>query len=83
MFNKFSKVKYLPLADFFKNQPSEICRHLSEKASESKLFGPYKLQNHTNDGKGKEKRKSEEEERRRGEKSDGCTLSYCNGYFGG
>ena len=38
---------------------------MSEKASESKLFGPYKLQNHTNDGKGKEKRKSEEEERRK------------------
>ena len=47
---------------------------MSEKASEGKLFGPYKLQNHTNDGKGKEKRKSAEEERRRGEKSDGCIL---------
>ena len=41
---------------------------MSEKASESKLFGPYKLQNHTNDGKGKEKerarRKKGEEEKK-------------------
>ena len=28
------------------------------------------------------KRKSEEEERRRGEKSNGCTISFYNGYFG-
>ena len=34
---------------------------------------PDKLENHTSDGKGKEKRKSEEEERRRQE-SNGCTL---------
>ena len=38
---------------------------MSEKASEGKFFGPDKLQNHTNDGKGKEKRKSAEEERRK------------------
>ena len=28
------------------------------------------------------KRKSEEEDRRRGEKSNGCTISFYNGYFG-
>ena len=38
---------------------------MSEKASEGKFFGPDKLQNQTNDGKGKEKRKSAEEERRK------------------
>ena len=70
MFNKFSKVKYLPLDDFLKTNLakfailSEIC-HLSEKASEGKFFGPDKLPNQTNDGKGKEKRKSTEEERRK------------------
>ena len=38
---------------------------MSEKASEGKFFGPDKLPNQTNDGKGKEKRKSTEEERRK------------------
>ena len=42
---------------FFENQPSDICRHLSEKASKGRLFGPDKLQNHTNEAKGKEKKK--------------------------
>ena len=31
--------------------------------------------------KERRKRKSEEEERRRREKSNGCTLSFSNGYF--
>ena len=42
---------------FFENQPNEICSHLSEKASKGRLFGPDKLQNNTNEGKGKEKKK--------------------------
>ena len=42
---------------FFENQPHEICRHSSEKASKDRLFGPDKLQNHTNQGKGEEKKK--------------------------
>ena len=32
--------------------------------------------------KEKERRKSEKEEKRRREKSNGCTLSFDNGYFG-
>ena len=48
---------YIYIADFLKNHPNGICRHLSEKASEGKFFGPDKLQNHTNDGKGKQKKK--------------------------
>ena len=32
--------------------------------------------------KERRKRKSEEKERRRREKSNGCTLSFYNGYFG-
>ena len=31
--------------------------HLSEKASEGRFFGPDKLQNHTNEGNGKERNK--------------------------
>ena len=46
------------------------------------VFGPDKLQNHTNEGKRKEKKMSEEEGKRKGEKSKGCTLSFYNGYFG-
>ena len=65
-------LKYLS-SRCFENQPNEICSHLSEKASEvTSLFGPDKLQNHTNErtkGEERRKRKSEEEERRtRGKK---------------
>ena len=42
---------------FYENQPNGICRHLSEKASKGNFLGPDKLQNHTNKGKGKEKKK--------------------------
>ena len=67
---------------FFENQPNEICSHLSEKPSKGRFFKPDELQYHTNEGKGRRKRKSEEEEKRRREKSNGCTLSFYNGYFG-
>ena len=68
----------------FENQPNEICSHLSEKASKGKFFGPDKLQNHSNEEKRKEKKKNGEEhiERRTKERSNGCTLSFYNGYFG-
>ena len=46
---------------FCENQPNEICRHLSEKASKNRFLKPEKLQNHRNEGKRKEK------ERARGE----------------
>ena len=42
---------------FFENQPNEIFSHLSEKASKGKFRKPEKLQNHSNEGKGKEKKK--------------------------
>ena len=42
---------------FFENQPNEICSHLSEKASHGRFLKPDKLQNHSNEGKGKEKEK--------------------------
>ena len=43
---------------------------------------PEKLQNHGNEGKGKEKKKSEEKERRRRKKSNAYILSFYNSYFG-
>ena len=55
---------------------------MGEKASKGRFLGRDKLQNHTNEGTGKENKKSEEEERRRKEKSSGCTLSFYNGYLG-
>ena len=82
---KFNQVQvlvqvYLLITDmssrFFENQPNEICSHLRDKASKGTFLKPEKLQNHSNEEKGKEKRKSEEKERRRREKSNGCTLSF-------
>ena len=60
----------------FENKPNEICSHLSEK-------GLDKHQDHSSEGKGTEKEK--EGGRRKKEKkkkSNGCTLSFYNGYFG-
>ena len=48
---------YFISSRFFENQPNEICSHLSEKASKGMLLKPDKLQNHRNEGKGKEKKK--------------------------
>ena len=46
---------YVCLIDFFENQPNKICSHLSEKASEGQFLKPEKtLQNHSNEGKGKQ-----------------------------
>ena len=43
---------------------------------------PDKLQNHSNEGKGKEKNKERGEGKEEKKKSNGCTLSCYNGYFG-
>ena len=73
---------------------NEIGSHLSEKASKGRFLKPEKLQNHTNEEKGKEKPKEpgegKEKKKERGEgkeekkKSNGCTLSFynCYSYFG-
>ena len=69
-----------------RKSPTEICCHLSENLLKGRFFGQDKLQNHTNEGKEKEKeRKKEGARRRKGgkqKKSNGCTLSFFNGYFG-
>ena len=73
---RFQKNIYMYISSqFFENQPNEICSHLSEMASKGRLLGPDKLQNHSI------KRRKEEERRRRNKKSNGCTLSFFNGYF--
>ena len=68
----FEMAHFERLADFFgnikfnvfENQPNEICRYLSEKASKSRFPTPEKLQNHSN--KSKEfKRKGDKERPRR------------------
>ena len=48
----------------FENQPNEICSHLLEKASKGTFLEPEKLQNHSNEGKGTEKKKERGEERK-------------------
>ena len=50
---------------FFENQLNEICSHMLEKASKGRFFRPDKLQNHSNEGKGKEKKRE-----RRGRKEE-------------
>ena len=42
---------------FFENQPRKICSHLSKKEPKGTFLKPEKLQNHSNEGKGKEKKK--------------------------
>ena len=67
----------------FENQPLKISSYLSEKASKGRFLKPEKLQNHSNEGKGKEKKKEQgegKEEKRK--KSNGCTLSFYNSFFG-
>ena len=67
---------------FFENQPYAICSHFSEKASKGTFLKPEKLQNHSNKGKEKEKKKEQGEGKEEKKKSNGCTLSFYNGYFG-
>ena len=45
---------------FFENQPNELCSHLIGKASKGMILKPEKLQNHSNEGKGKEKKKQKQ-----------------------
>ena len=45
------------LADFFENEPNEICSHLSKKSQKAGFFALDKLLNHTSEKKWKEKRK--------------------------
>ena len=49
-------VRYIS-SRFFENQPNEVCSRLSEKVSKGRFFKLEKLQNRSNEEKGKEKKK--------------------------
>ena len=51
---------------------------MTERSSKGRFLKPDKLQNHSNEGKGKEKKKERGEEK----KSNGCAVSFYNDYFG-
>ena len=51
---------------------------MSQKALKGKFPEPEKLENHSNEEKGKEKKKERGEEK----KNNGCTISFYNSYFG-
>ena len=62
---KFFIACFLPIYIYissrvYENQHDEICSHLSDKASKGKFLKPEKLQNHSNEGKGKKKERGEE-----------------------
>ena len=62
------KIYYSIWDRFLENQPNEICSHLTEKTSKGRFLKPENgLQNHSNEGKGKEKKK---ERRRRSGKEE-------------
>ena len=49
---------YVRVGDFLKtNRTKSACSHSIEKSSKGRFFNPDKLQNHTNEGKGKGKKK--------------------------
>ena len=56
---------------------------MSERSSKGRFLKPDKLQSHSNEVKGKRKKKERgegKEEKRK--KSNGCAVSFYNGYFG-
>lgn len=55
---------------------------MSKKASKGRFFGCDKLKSLLTKEREGENRKSVEEERRRREESNGCTISFNNGYLG-
>ena len=69
---------------FFENQPNEICSHLSEKASQGRFVKPKKLQNHSNEEKGKEKKKERGEGKEKKRKKAMVALlkdPFCDNVF--
>ena len=67
------------LADFLITNLTKFACHLSEKASKGRFLKHEKLQSHTNEGKGKEKKKERGEgKEEKKKKINGCTLSFYN-----
>ena len=68
---------YIISNPFFENQPNEICSYLSKKASKGRFLKSEKLQIHSNEGKGEEKKKDRgERKKKRRKKSNSCTLRF-------
>ena len=79
---KFLQISLFISSRFYENQPHEICSHLSEKASKRAGFlGPRSSKITLTKEKERRKRKRGKEERKRREKSNGCTLSFYNGFI--
>ena len=57
-------IQHYIFSRFFENQPNKVCSHLNEKGSKGRFREPEKLQNHINEGKGKEKKKERGEEKK-------------------
>ena len=65
------------LANFLKSNLTKFFSHLSEKGSNGRVFFvPEKLENHTNEGKGKEKTKN-----RGGRKEERRKKQWLHSYF--
>ena len=69
---------------FFEIQPKEISSQVSEKASKVRFLydKPEKLQNHSNEEIGKEKKTARGRKGGEEKKSNGRTLSFYNSSFG-
>ena len=61
---------------FLKTNQTKICGYLRENASKGRFFGADKLQNHTNEEKGKEKKKE-----RGGRKEEKKNKQWLHSYF--
>ena len=73
---------YLYLADFLKTNLTKFAVICLKRPQKAGFLGPISSKIIVTKEKERRKRKNEEEERRRRDKSNGCTLSFYNGYFG-
>ena len=73
---------YIYLADFFKTNLTKSAVIWVKSCQNAGFLRPISSKITPTKEKERRKSKSEEGERRRREKSNGCTLSFYNGYFG-
>ena len=70
------------LTDILKTNLTKFAVIWVKRCQKARLSSPRSSKITVTKGKERSKRKSEEKERRRREKSNGCTLSFYNSYFG-
>ena len=73
---------YLYLAEFLKNNLTNFAVICLKRPQKAGFLGQISSKITVAMEKERRKRQREEEERRRREKSNACTLSFYNGYFG-